>query len=449
MKLCLINEATVDQVQRRIPAWTKKYFGGDQSQASEIIPDVIAADPTNGKYSEWLIRQWRNKTARFPEDTEKLSKNLQLFDQKKSKLEEKDINRYIPSDLAKALEQQLGLTGSERRSARKGKMQLPPGAKFLGKSQGFSVVKITSPEASSLLCSGTEWCVANKDTAEHYLKTGPLFLFYENGEREYLVHIEEGQYMDVYDSPVDSSIEHRLKDAIVDLDSSPSALRLMGDVYGTKFDVDKLVSMVPDVIKQFAENPTPRGFLSLKSQFRNIMSKLARWETLDFEFEDDARKLETIAGAPDKLLEILLKAIEGGADYDVDSMALLAGEVKNPIINDWFAANADFSELFNHYYNSMMHDRWKPLEIAAAELAEQGYYNQVFQRMLEYAGQHKVRIPWVEDHILSGNVRYDRFPNAVATYAIEAIGSRWPEAEPIISQDDTALSRYKYYLGLD
>jgi hypothetical protein len=248
MKLSLIREATIDQVQKRIPIWTQKHFNNDQQKSLELLPSIITADPTKGKYSEWLVKQWKDGTARFPEDTEKLAKNLELFHQKKSKLQEKDIGRYTPDTLAKALDQELGLTKSERKKARKGELQLPPGAEVVLEKDKYTAVKITTPEASSTLCSGTEWCVANKNTAEDYLKKGPLYLIYvdkqfedpdnwelnDDGqferidwviggttiqyakelERKYLVHIEMDQFMDVYDSPVSNKIKSELIDLL-------------------------------------------------------------------------------------------------------------------------------------------------------------------------------------------------------------------------------------------
>lgn len=202
MRLRLINEATITDVQRRVPIWIKKYFDNNELKAGKILPDIVSADPTNGKYSEWLIRQWKNGTARFPEDNEKLSENLTLFDKKKSRLDNKDINAYTPGTLAQTLSQQFKATGSERRDARKGGIQLPLGAELIANKGAMKAVKITTPEASSILCSGTEWCVANKETAEEYLKQGPLYLIYVNDERKYLVHEESNQFMDVYDNEI-------------------------------------------------------------------------------------------------------------------------------------------------------------------------------------------------------------------------------------------------------
>ena len=211
----MIAEATIDQVERRIPYWINKYFDGDSQKANKLIPSIIEADPTTkGKYSEWLIKQWKDGTARFPDDTEIIAKNLRLFDSKKSKLEDKDISNYAPASLARTLDKQFGLTKSERKQARKGQLQLPPGAELVIEDGDYQVVEITTPEASSLLCSGTQWCVANKDTAENYLERGPLYLIYVGGRREFLVSLENGEFMDVYNDVVSNDLKFRLIDLL-------------------------------------------------------------------------------------------------------------------------------------------------------------------------------------------------------------------------------------------
>jgi hypothetical protein len=209
MKLLILYEATMAQIERRIPIFMQKYFRGDQSpETLEIIEQLAAIDPTNGKYTEWLIRQYIAKTIRLPEDAEKLKRNLKKFHKVKQKLPERDIGKYTPGGLAKVLEQVSGTSKrQEKKLGRSGKMTLPRGAELIldraGTYADHSVVKITDPKASSILCSGTEWCVANVETAEEYLEDGPLYLIYVGGERRYLAHFETAQFTDVYDDELD------------------------------------------------------------------------------------------------------------------------------------------------------------------------------------------------------------------------------------------------------
>ena len=81
MKLITILEATLKDIQRKIPIWTKKY---KQEIPEDILSKIVEPDPTKGKYSEWLIKQYLNKTTNFPEDNEELKRNLELFHAKKS-----------------------------------------------------------------------------------------------------------------------------------------------------------------------------------------------------------------------------------------------------------------------------------------------------------------------------------------------------------------------------
>ena len=468
MKLSLIHEATLVDVERRMPIWIKNYFGGNEEEANDLLPDIIAADPTNGKYSEWLIKQWKNKTAIFPEDNDKLRETLTLFDKKKSKLEEKDINKYTPGSLAKTLDQQLGLTRSERKKARKGSMELPPGAKFIGNSEGFEVVKITDADASSLLCSGTEWCVANKNVAERYLKDGPTYLFYENGERKYLAQIESNQYMDVYDERVEPQIERRIKWALINLDPSSSSISLVLDLYKDnqyRIGDDKLMAIVHAAYNKFVENPTPTGYLESVKKLRNLMNKMATSdEYYDDIYDDDSpqyKKLKTIADVIEKMFSVMLEAIQSdNGSFETSDIMELGKQNDNKTIRQWMERNAEFDDMFSYYYNTGMKGRWKALENAGEDFAGEEHRvtgikikttqkMSVLDKMVEYATQNGTRIPWIEEFMLSGHIKSENLPNKMATYAIESVGERWPEAEPIIKTNEYAWGRYKYYLNIE
>ena len=207
-------EATIDQTKNRISIWTKQYFNNDADRALELLPDIIAADPTNGKYSEWLIKQWRDGTANFPEDTEKLSNSLTIFHAKKTRLQEKDINKYSPDSLASALDQELGLTQKELKAAQHGKLMLPPGAELVLESGPYQFVKVTTVEAATQLSSRTEWCTANKPRARAYLSDGPLYLVYEDRERKTLISFERNEFMDVMNKKIPVKLKYKFIDLL-------------------------------------------------------------------------------------------------------------------------------------------------------------------------------------------------------------------------------------------
>jgi hypothetical protein len=198
----LLAEASVEQVGNRIPIWTRQYFNNDTDKALELLPDIIRADPTNGRYSEWLIKQWRSGAARFPEDVEKLSGLLLSFDDKKSRLDVGDINKYTPESLAGALGGPLKLTQREIKDAQHGLFVRPAGSKLVVDSERYKVLEVGDILPVTQLSSRTEWCVANRDRAEEYLDRGPLYFVYKDGKRVGLFSYGYNEFMNVENKPL-------------------------------------------------------------------------------------------------------------------------------------------------------------------------------------------------------------------------------------------------------
>ena len=397
MRLSLIREATIYQVQRRIPIWANKYFNNDEQKALAQIPDIIAADPTKGKYSEWLIKQWKDGTARFPEDTEKLTKNLELFHQKKSKLQEKDISRYTPASLAKALDQEFGLTASERKSARKGELQLPPGAEVVVNKGNMTVVKITTPEASSILCSGTEWCVANEGTAYEYLEDGPLYLIYVDNKRKYLAHFESGQFMNVYDQEVDNNTKYKLIEIL-----EPA----------TGMSVYNTPHLAVDYAREVIKGRFPEGEAAIIQNLRHAY-RYAR---------------EVIKGRWPELEAIIQKPIDA-VNY--------AREVIKGRFPEGEAIIAQDPDAAYYYTRDVIKGRWPEGEAAIAQDSDTA---------LHYAYQV------IDGRFPEGEAAIAQDPDTAFNYAKDVIKGRWPQAEAIIIQDFNqqrlAPTAYRYAMDV-
>lgn len=208
MRLSTISEATLDDVKNRLPVFAKKY--GEINP--EILNTLLAADPTRGKYSEWLVRNYRKGFAHASVDG--MRGLLDFFHRKKSKLPNQDINAYTPDDLARLANQEYSLTKSERKSARKGEMQLPPGAKHLGRHGNIDVVEITDSKAATMMCSGSKWCTANMDSAESSIRDGPLYMIFVDGQRAYLTEYSEFQVRDIFNNRVDLETALRVHEAV-------------------------------------------------------------------------------------------------------------------------------------------------------------------------------------------------------------------------------------------
>ena len=415
MRLSLIREATIDQIKNKIPIWTKKYFSGDE-QLAKHIPDIIMADPTRGKYSEWLIKQWKNQTARFPEDTSNLNKNLELFHQKKSKLQNKDINSYTPSSLAKVLDQAFDLTKSERKNARKGGMQLPIGSELIVDDGDLKAVKITTPEASSILCSGTEWCVANKETAKEYLDAGSLYLFYVGGERKYLVHIELNQFMDVYDAPVEEYIKWRLV-KVLEPEIGPI-------IRYPRLAIDYASSVIGGRWPE-AEPMIIKDSLAGSADTHEFNPEVARCRLAD----------------DNSIINYVMKVIRGRwleAEPTIMKDPYLAYDYARDVIKGrWPEAEPTIMKnpyLAHDYCKEVLKGRWPEAEPEIAKNGELAYY---------YARDViKGRWPEVEPEIAKNEIW-------AYAYAKNVIKGRWPEAEPTIIKSPHDDRAYSYYYAKD
>lgn len=70
-----------------------------QGFTDEQIEQIIAADPTEKDFCQWIASQVKKNTIRLPEDVEKIKGQLTTFNKIKKYLPEKDIARYTPETL--------------------------------------------------------------------------------------------------------------------------------------------------------------------------------------------------------------------------------------------------------------------------------------------------------------------------------------------------------------
>lgn len=198
----------------RVTLLSKKY-----NLPLEKIKEIIPLDISKkGLYLEWLIRMVKNGVIRIPEDNSKVIERLTQFNKLKNSPKFKpvvdnvqinnpaDINSYRTyGDLAKAIE--YSLSGGQQSRGEQFKAKAVAGSKEIIRKGNFSVVKITSAEASSELCKGTEWCVKDPRYFEQYRinENNPLFLVFQDGQKLALINFESQQIMDKWDNPIDIS----------------------------------------------------------------------------------------------------------------------------------------------------------------------------------------------------------------------------------------------------
>ncbi len=416
MKLLILYEATIEDIERRIPVFLKQYFGGDESKESlDIIRQLAELDPTKGKYTEWVLRQYKKEAIRVPEDNDNIAKNLAKFHKVKGKLENKDINSYTPGLLARALEPHGEESKRQtKKLGRKGQLVLPPGAGVVLEKGKYKVVKITDVKASTILCSGTEWCTANSEPAQEYLDDGPLYIIYEDGERKYLIHYEADQFMDVYNEEINQELKWQLMD-------------LLAPATGKSRHTD------PEVAYTYAEQV-------IKGRWPDGESAIAKSAKAAYKYASHIIKGRWPEAEPvmaknaDVALSYARNIIEGrwpeGEPAIMKAPDEAAGYAETIIKGRWPEAEPFIMKgprAAVYYAQHLGLDRWPE--------AEPYIIKDLFWAVMYAEQVIKGRWPEAESAVAKD-------PDRASSYAISVIKGRWPEAEPVIAKD--ASEAYTY-----
>lgn len=228
MRINLLNgTCLLEDLEARIKYLIDKYYpkeylaqGHSYIHPPTLLRNLTKYDPTpNKQFLEWIVRQYKNEKIR-DDDRPKIYLALEKFQKIKNKQAYReaghspDISGYSPSDLYKAIESFENISNREAKTkGRAGELVLPAGAQLLYDgplstkgpitASQLQVVKITLPQAAEILCSGTQWCVANPETAGDYLAEGLLYLIYLDGQRRFLFHYESEQFKDTYDEEIE------------------------------------------------------------------------------------------------------------------------------------------------------------------------------------------------------------------------------------------------------
>ena len=396
-------EATIDQTQKRVPIWTKQYFNDDADKALELLPDIIKADPTNGKYSEWLIKQWRDGTANFPEDIEKLSNSLTIFHAKKTRLQEKDINKYSPDSLASALEQELKLTQKELKAAQRGELMLPPGAELVLESGPYQFVKVTTVEAATQLSSRTEWCTANKPHATAYLRRGPLYVVYEDGERKTLISFEKDEFMDVMNKKIPVKLKFKFIDLLEPI---------------TGYSKQNKPRWAFEYARYVIEGRWPEGEEAIIKSVHRSLS-----------FSDLAVKYaqDVIKGRWPEVEETIIKNVQLAVKYAQNVIQGRWPEAEEMIIKNIAWAY--------YYAQNVIKGRWPEAE---EMISKNGEYACYYAIMLKKNG--------IMDRWPEGEEAISKRTSSAYDYAIHVIEGRWPEGEEAIRKDAEWWTEYNDFL---
>jgi hypothetical protein len=165
------------------------------------IPDVPEGN--------WIIKNITSGNLIWPEDAEKTKNLIKRFN------EAKKSGNFDGPRAIQEYESFGDLVETVERNAPKPKQQVQREQATEGTEElSSNLIKITTPEAASSLCKGTEWCVKDPRWSMEYLFQGPLYMISKGGEPYVLFHIPSGSIKDVYDNPISLEIAEEVKDIV-------------------------------------------------------------------------------------------------------------------------------------------------------------------------------------------------------------------------------------------
>lgn len=148
-------------VEGRLEDAKKKYAGRIDDQTFQLL---VANDPSgNHKYLDWACREIAKGAS--------VDTVIRIFNEWQSignNLPERNIYKFSANEAEDALSSYK----LQRTDKRKSKYESIPGATIAQETDNYLVYHIETPEASSSLSSGTQWCISKPSTFESYQKDG-------------------------------------------------------------------------------------------------------------------------------------------------------------------------------------------------------------------------------------------------------------------------------------
>lgn len=197
-----------------------------------IVDHFAGTDPTKKKiYTQWILNQYQRSSmspdeltkrgiSKQPhlkqEDAGQVNDVLTNFDKYRSKLPEKDINKYATlADVQDAVHPHLGSATSKKDAI---KNLNHPDVEKKYDSDRISIYELKGKQGSKDLFGGgcengkTDWCTAdNRDEYnmfDRYHEQGPLHVIHDKSNGDlYQYHVASGQFMDAADKPAQDNLE--------------------------------------------------------------------------------------------------------------------------------------------------------------------------------------------------------------------------------------------------
>ena len=201
------REVTLQKIGDRLQQAAQR---DTRQSAEEVIAQLEKIDPTaNKQYTLWLAQNYIQSLFRL-EDADRVRDVLTKFIQVKSRLEQKDINRYTFHTLEDKIDSifnvqlnQPDQTQATTPAADEGIFPVVPGSKILYNGVLGQLSIPETLQANKVLCSGTKWCTSDVSTFKGYSKAGPLYIWRDKNGEKYQFHFSENvedPYIQLMDS---------------------------------------------------------------------------------------------------------------------------------------------------------------------------------------------------------------------------------------------------------
>jgi hypothetical protein len=192
----------------------KEFLQSKYKLEEDIFNKLIEADPTKGKYFEWIITRYLKSKEKkvYLEDLYKIKKYLETFEilKKQHKIKETDIGKYLDYKDLYIKMKEIGGTGnicedetyliSDRYYIKNGE------AKLFYEDEDYLIVIPKTLKASKYYASNTEWCTQYPDEFESYSKQGNLYIIIDkkllnttDSNKKLQFHFEAQSYKNIDD----------------------------------------------------------------------------------------------------------------------------------------------------------------------------------------------------------------------------------------------------------
>ena len=174
------------------------------TDVDQVLAALEEMDPTaNKQYTLWLAKQYIKQQFRL-EDRPRITDALRKFINAKSRLEQRDINKYDLHSLEDQMDKIYNIELEKPESQDQATFEVPEGAEVLYNGPLGLLAIPKTKKASCELGSGTRWCTAGGEDNRfaYYSKNGPLYIWRDKNGEKYQFHWESMQFTDARDRPL-------------------------------------------------------------------------------------------------------------------------------------------------------------------------------------------------------------------------------------------------------